>query len=362
MACGYSADGLQVMTASADKTVKVWDVETQALVVKFEMGKDLEHQQLGCLWAGDYMLSLALSGEINYLDKGTGEVVNTIKGHQKSISALAASGDSIITGDFTGRMVSWQRESGRADYFTGGVHKNKVHDLCITGDSVLSVGIESTIQRSDLSTLTMGSDSSGLDSAPDCCDSKGGLEVYACESEIVLMRGGNKVSAHPVNYKPYGIAISPDNCTVAVGDQANPIIYIYTVDSDVLQQYATVATPSPATELCWSPDGAWIGAGGAGRHVIVIDVNNSYKLQVNCWTSNSKITTAAFSPNSRHLAIGGIDSNLLVVEVAKAMSNPIKLLRAHPQSTVSKVRWADDNTLISVASDAQVRTWTINVA
>ena len=50
------------------------------------------------------------------------------------------------------------------------------------------------------------------------------------------------------------------------------------MDGDSLAQFATVTTPSPATEICYSSDGAWIGAGGAGRHVIVIDVNNSYKV------------------------------------------------------------------------------------
>ena len=42
--------------------------------------------------------------------------------------------------------------------------------------------------------------------------------MFGCESEIVLMRGGKKVAAQPVSYKPFGVAISPDNCTVAVGD------------------------------------------------------------------------------------------------------------------------------------------------
>ena len=54
-----------------------------------------------------------------------------------------------------------------------------MHDLCIAGDSVLSVGVEGTVQRSELNTLKMGGDSSGLDSAPECCDTRGGLEVGA---------------------------------------------------------------------------------------------------------------------------------------------------------------------------------------
>ena len=33
------------------------------------MGNELEDQQLGCLWQGDYLLSVSLSGYINYLDK-----------------------------------------------------------------------------------------------------------------------------------------------------------------------------------------------------------------------------------------------------------------------------------------------------
>ena len=33
------------------------------------MGKAIEDQQVSCLVQGDYMLSVSLSGSINYLDK-----------------------------------------------------------------------------------------------------------------------------------------------------------------------------------------------------------------------------------------------------------------------------------------------------
>ena len=59
--------------------MKLWDAETQKLVTPFEFGKDIEHQQLGCLWAGDYCLSVALSGNINYLDVNSGSVNRVIK-------------------------------------------------------------------------------------------------------------------------------------------------------------------------------------------------------------------------------------------------------------------------------------------
>lgn len=35
----------------------------------FNMGGDVMDQQLGCLWQKDHLLSISLSGYINYLDK-----------------------------------------------------------------------------------------------------------------------------------------------------------------------------------------------------------------------------------------------------------------------------------------------------
>lgn len=35
----------------------------------FNMGSDVRDQQLGCLWMGDNILTVSLSGHINYLDK-----------------------------------------------------------------------------------------------------------------------------------------------------------------------------------------------------------------------------------------------------------------------------------------------------
>ncbi len=35
---------------------------------EFVLGKDMNDMQVGCLWQGDYLLTVSLSGFINYLD------------------------------------------------------------------------------------------------------------------------------------------------------------------------------------------------------------------------------------------------------------------------------------------------------
>ena len=64
----WKPDGTQLLTASGDKTCKLWDVETKSIINEFNMGSTLEDQQVSCLWQGNHLLSVSLSGFINYLD------------------------------------------------------------------------------------------------------------------------------------------------------------------------------------------------------------------------------------------------------------------------------------------------------
>uniref|UniRef100_A0A8C5RV01 WD repeat domain 1 n=1 Tax=Laticauda laticaudata TaxID=8630 RepID=A0A8C5RV01_LATLA len=68
-AISWSPDGHRLLSASGDKTAKIWDVGAQSVVTTFKMGSDVLDQQLGCLWQKDHLLTLSLSGYINYLDK-----------------------------------------------------------------------------------------------------------------------------------------------------------------------------------------------------------------------------------------------------------------------------------------------------
>lgn len=58
-----------MLSASGDKTSKIWDVNVNSVVNTFTMGSNVLDQQLGCLWQKDHLLSISLSGYINYLDK-----------------------------------------------------------------------------------------------------------------------------------------------------------------------------------------------------------------------------------------------------------------------------------------------------
>jgi len=142
----WSPDSNSILTASADKTVKIWDVATgtattyvfvfvfififywQELFIQitlcffflcffstFTFGNTVDDMQVGSLWQGNYLLSLSLSGDINYLDKNSSSVSKVIKGHTKPIMSLATKDKTIFTGDVSGRIgthSSWNLQRG----------------------------------------------------------------------------------------------------------------------------------------------------------------------------------------------------------------------------------------------------------
>jgi len=43
------------------------------------LGNAVEDMQVGCLWQGDFLISVSLSGFINYLDKSSGRLSRVVK-------------------------------------------------------------------------------------------------------------------------------------------------------------------------------------------------------------------------------------------------------------------------------------------
>lgn len=363
MACSYNSAGTKLITASADKTVKQWDIETKKCISTLTFGKDISDQQLGCLWAGDFTVSLSLSGDINYIDLGSNSVSKVLRGHQKSIETMEVKSGKIYTSSFEGRSSIYDAESGDVNYFTGAIHKAKVLDTKISGDTLISVDLSNKILRTPLSTCEMGADSSSVPSNVTFFDvhEGSGTEIYCCDKALVMFKDGNEVFTNELKYSPNGCAISPCGTVLAVGAKEDPKLYIYEVDGSSIVQRQEISLSAATTEIKFSPDGKFLGAGTAGRAILLLDVESHYKPVHHCWSMSSKSISCSFSPDSQFLAIAGIDTNIVIGNTAKPMDTSIKITRAHPLGTITRVRWLDEKTIASTGSDMQVRQHTISI-
>ncbi|RKO87745.1 WD40-repeat-containing domain protein, partial [Blyttiomyces helicus] len=143
----WSPDGTNLLTSSADMTAKIWDVSARSVVstFNFSTAPTFEHQQVGNLWQGNHLISLSLSGDINYLDKATGSTSRIVKGHQRAITALAIGKDkTLYSGSYDGRICAWADASTGAQLPANAGHTNQVSGLAVDDSVVHSVGMDDT--------------------------------------------------------------------------------------------------------------------------------------------------------------------------------------------------------------------------
>ena len=104
---------------------------------------------MGNLWAGQHLLSVSLSGDINYLDPAKDKPVRTVYGHQKGITAFAVkpSDKTFYTGSYDGRVYAWSEKTGLASPVTGSGHTNQVTEITLGAhDKLVSSGMDDAVR------------------------------------------------------------------------------------------------------------------------------------------------------------------------------------------------------------------------
>lgn len=195
----WKPDGTQLLTCSGDKTCRLWNVETRELISEFPMGNAVEDQQVSCLWQGEHLLSVSLSGFINYLDvKDPSKPLRVIKGHNKPITVLTLSDDrsTIYTGSHDGAVTNWNSGNGVSGRVTGVGHGNQVNGVRAHGDFVYTCGIDDTMRQIMIEGNVYTDVAVKLNSQPRGLDVFRELNVVvlACQKEIsvVQVRFGGK--------------------------------------------------------------------------------------------------------------------------------------------------------------------------
>uniref|UniRef100_A0A672Z997 WD repeat domain 1 n=1 Tax=Sphaeramia orbicularis TaxID=375764 RepID=A0A672Z997_9TELE len=351
-AVSWSPDSSQMISASGDKTVKLWDVGATTAVTTFNMGTDVADQQLGCLWQKDHLLSISLSGYINYLDKNSPDrPLRTIKGHSKSIQCLTVHKND-------GRTYIYSGKTGQNDSFSGKGHTNQVSKM-VTDDAndLVTCSMDDTLRFTNLGKQEYSaSDVVKMDSQPKSVSTAaGGLSLAVCIGQIILLKDKKKVfTLDNLGYEPEVGAIHPGGTTVAVGG-ADEKIHLYSIQGNTLKDNGqTMAVKGVVTDLAYSHDGAYLAAVDDKKVATVFTVADGYSF----YGHHAKPVTLAWSPDNEHFATGGMDMMVYVWTVGDS-DKRIKIPDSHKLHHVSSLVWIDENTLVTTSHDASVKQWTI---
>ncbi|XP_017875112.1 actin-interacting protein 1 isoform X1 [Ceratina calcarata] len=360
----WKPDGTQLLTASGDKTCKLWDVETRSLVSEFNMGTTVDDQQVSCLWQGNYLLSVSLSGFINYLDyDNPTKPLRIIKGHNKPITVLTLSPDrsTIYTGSHDGYITNWNAKTGENDRVQGHGHGNQINGMKAAKNLLYTAGIDDTLRTIDIDTNTY-SDTAivKLDSQPRGLDIYKDIVVIVTVRQITIAQDGRKVSNIPIDYEPSCVSINQENGDVAVGATTDNTVRIYALSGTSLSPKIELEHLGPVTDAAYSPDNKYLVACDTNRKVILYTVPEYKRLAHNReWGfHNARVNSVAWSPDSVMVASGSLDTTIIIWSVTNPAKHTI-IKNAHPQSQITRLVWLDEETLISVGQDCNTKIWRI---
>jgi len=181
------------------------------------------HQQVGVLFTTSSaapIVSLSLSGTLNYLDPSSQDPIRAVSGHQKPINAMGTVNDykTIFTGSYDGRVCAWDVATGDAEIVseTGA----GIVQFTSSEKSAWSISQDNVLKDIDIGKLSLGlllssalpdnSGSSGTGSTPKGLTVQNGDIVFvATVKDVQILQKGKKLVQESTKYTPSAIAANP---------------------------------------------------------------------------------------------------------------------------------------------------------
>ncbi|KAI5860144.1 WD40 repeat-like protein [Durotheca rogersii] len=384
-AVSWASDSKRFVTASADQTVKLWDVEAGKVTQTWKFGEDagvsVQDQQVGVVWPhgrrDGLIISLSLSGDLNYLVEGSPKPTRVVQGHNKSITALGAGSDgkgqTLWTGSFDGRVCRWDVAAGAAAATDGQSHTNQVTQFATSAGRAFSVGWDDTLRIVDEPANTFAGASAKLSAQPRGVAAAADGRVYVATAAGVEIFVEGRLAGTVDVGGGGATAIAARGSLVAVGAGDANAVRLYRAaaagssGSPALTPAGDAATGStaPISALAFSADAARLAAGNAAGKIYAYRTTTAaggaqqLELVTDRWSAHTgRVTSLAWDAAGAHAASGALDTHVFVWSVARPGAR-VRAPNAHKDG-VHGVAWVADGTRVaSAGGDAAVKVWKV---
>jgi WD40 repeat protein len=395
-ALAVTPDGRQIVSASLDMTVKIWEAETGWLINTLEARLPLTAVAVSP--DGRSVLAAGVDGSLRFWDLPTGRPAPTLSGHSSPPLSVAFSQDGrlIVSGDSRGEIRIWDRAKGelirKFDAHAGGVFSLAVmpdgwrivsagfdktvkvwdsadgklvkalegHSAAVTavalspdGRRVVSGGLDKTVKVWDGATLqlirTLGTHAGSVMSLAFSRDGRtivsGGLDGSIKVWNAVTLQPARTISGHIGRPAPLGLFASGVLSGIGTQDFSGAV-------SEAASWILAGGIPGTLA-LAVLPDGRIVSA-GADRSIRLWDDASAQPVRATEGHADV-MASLAFSPDGKRIAATSADGTVRIWDAGTLRLE--RSLQGHTDA-VSSVAWSPDGRLIASGSlDRSVRLW-----
>ena len=314
----FSPNGKLLASASADKTVILWDVDSRKPLATLSGHRDAV---LSVAFSPDGKRLASASGDKTLIlwDVETHQPLATLAGHQGAVRCVAFSpdGSRLASASYDRTVILWDVDT-RKPLATLTGHRGRVFSVAFSPDGtrLASASLDKTLMLWDVATHQP-------------------LATLAGHKDLVV-----------------SVAFSPDGTRLASASMDQTVI-LWDVDSR--QPLATLAGQKGWVEgVAFSPDGKRLASASLNQTVSLWDLDRHVP-QATLEGHTDEVFSVAFSPDGKRLASAGLDKTVILWDVDSR-----HLLEGH-QDAVSSVAFSPDGKrLASASADQTVILWDVD--
>ena len=318
----------KLITASLDKTVKIWDLSLKKVLCTFQPTEKLElqHMMCGLVCDGKKIISLLLNGSINVWNFDVNNLTNkknsdlVINGHQKPITKILFNSNTndVISSDIDGKILIWPQNNLPKIFLQ---KDNKIYNMQLSNDNkilyvLLNNGKFFAYEYDSAKMLYEINDLNGNGPRDLSVSRKNNNTVFILFSDTIFKVTNGKVENKEKfggKFEATALTVNEGFNEICIGDKKGKLHIFNSEDLKPINNNNTLELHTgEITVLKLSPDQKLIASGDNLKYIKIWNAETKEIVNDRCDFHSAKIYDLNWSNDNNYLISCSLDYNVII--------------------------------------------------